>query len=228
MVEGCYDIHMLTTRRLRTKRIADTLIVVGAISLLLSGLIYIRRPKPGPPAGVQSVAVDQAPSSVKPSAHEIAKYSVPATLPKYIVIPAIDLHKTRVIQLDLLSNGEIATPNNSFDTGWYDRSSKPGQPGAMFIFGHVAGWKVPGIFSNLKDLKSGDEISITRSDDQVYTYQVQSLKIYPYNKVDMRSVLSPVDSSKPGLNLMTCTGQIIAGTNTFDERLVVFTSLIKS
>ena len=29
-----------------------------------------------------------------------------------------------------------------------------------------------------------------------------------------------------GLNLMTCTGEAIAGTSEFNERLVVFTSLV--
>lgn len=44
----------------------------------------------------------------------------------------------------------------------------------------------------------------------------------------MNKTLSPINSQTPGLNLMTCTGQVIKGTSEFNERLVVFTSLISS
>jgi LPXTG-site transpeptidase (sortase) family protein len=96
------------------------------------------------------------------------------------------------------------------------------------LFGHVSSWKANGVFYNLKKLQTGKRIIITRGDSQVFTYQVISSKTYPYNNVDMKAVLSPVDPSRPGLNLMTCTGNIIKGTNEFNERVVVFTSLVKS
>ena len=44
----------------------------------------------------------------------------------------------------------------------------------------------------------------------------------------MSQVLSPVNPTKPGLNLITCTGQVISGTSEFNERLVVYTSLVKA
>jgi sortase A len=96
----------------------------------------------------------------------------------------------------------------------------------MFIYGHVSSWTNDGVFYNLKKLKAGDTITITRGDNTTYNYQVVSVKIYPYNNVDMEQVLAPIDASKPGLNLMTCTGQVIKGTSEFNERLVVFTSLV--
>jgi hypothetical protein len=42
----------------------------------------------------------------------------------------------------------------------------------------------------------------------------------------MQQVLSSVNPDQPGLNLMTCTGQVIKGTSQFNERLVVFTTLV--
>jgi LPXTG-site transpeptidase (sortase) family protein len=127
-----------------------------------------------------------------------------------------------------MKSGQIAVPDNIYDTGWYDGSSKPGQPGAMFIYGHVSSWTADGVFYNLKKLKTGDQIIVTRGDNTTFTYQVSLTKIYPYNNVDMNTVLAPVNPAKPGLNLMSCTGQVIKGTSEFNERLVVFTSLISS
>ncbi len=127
-----------------------------------------------------------------------------------------------------MSNGAIGVPDNIYETGWYDGSSRPGQVGAMFIYGHVSSWTANGIFYNLKKLQPGDGITITRGDNTTYTYKVVASKVYPYNAVDMNAALSPIDKTKPGLNLMTCTGQVIKGTSDFNERLVVFTSLVQT
>jgi sortase (surface protein transpeptidase) len=103
-------------------------------------------------------------------------------------------------------------PDNIYETGWYDGSSKPGQAGAMFIYGHVSSWTANGIFYSLKKLIPGYQITIIRGDNITYTYQVVSTKIYPYNNVNMSQVLAPINSNKPGLNLMTCTGQVMSVT----------------
>ena len=204
------------------------LIIIGIIGLIIAAGMYFHKSSYGPPANISSVSVAAAPSSVKPPASTVNSYSVPPTDPKYIAIPAISINKVPIIKLGLLKTGAIATPNNIFETGWYDASSKPGQAGAMFIYGHVSSWSANGIFYNLKKLVAGDQVTITRGDNTNYTYQVVSTKIYPYNNVDMGQVLSPINSSTPGLNLMTCTGQVIKGTSEFNERLVVFTSLVSS
>jgi sortase A len=208
--------------------ISYTLLVFGVAGLITSGYLYVHRSGPPGNLAISSVDVASAPSSVKPAAQVVASYSVAPSLPKYISIPAIGISNTRIIRLGILANGQIATPDNIFDTGWYDGSAKPGQAGAMFIYGHVSSWTADGIFYNLKKLKPGDDITITRGDNQIFTYQVVTSKIYPYMNVDMSAVLSPVNPSIPGLNLMTCTGQVISGTSEFNERLVVFTSLVKS
>jgi LPXTG-site transpeptidase (sortase) family protein len=131
------------------------------------------------------------------------------------------------MSLGVVKNNQIAVPDNIYDAGWYNGSAKPGQKGAMFIYGHVSSWKAKGIFYNLKKLKPGDSITVTRGDDSTFTYKVVTTKIYPYNNVDMKQVLAPADQNKPGLNLMTCTGKIIKNTSEFEQRLVVFTTLVK-
>jgi sortase (surface protein transpeptidase) len=203
-------------------------IIVGVIGLVISGILYTHRSGPPHNLTISQVDVTPAPSSVKPTAKAIASYTVAPTSPKYISVPAIGISNTRIIRLGILANGQIATPDDIFDTGWYDASAKPGQAGAMFIYGHVSSWTANGIFYNLKKLTPGDDITITRGDNQTFTYQVVATKIYPYMNVDMSAVLAPINPNLPGLNLMTCTGQVIAGTSEFNERLVVFTSLVKS
>lgn len=187
----------------------------------MAAVLWLRQPhQPAPQSPDTSHA---APKASHPSQNDIDNYTVAADLPRYITIPTINIPKTRVMQLGLTKNNEIAVPGNIYDAGWYNRSAKPGQLGAMFIYGHVSSWQANGIFYNLKRLKPGDTVNITRGDGKTFTYQVVSSKIYPYNSVDMKAVLTPVVSGTPGLNLMTCTGKIIKGTSEFNERLVVFT-----
>jgi LPXTG-site transpeptidase (sortase) family protein len=219
---------MLRIRKiLRRNFVAVFLLTLGVAGLAVSLFLYVHKPTVNKiDTSSPTVDANSIPSSAKPTRQAVANYSVPPANPKYIAIPAIHVANTPVIKLGLQGNGAIATPNNIYLTGWYDASSKPGQKGAMFIYGHVSSWTANGVFYDLKNLHVGDAITITRGDNTTYTYKVLSSKTYPYNKVDMSRVLSPVEPNKPGLNLMTCTGKLIKGTSQFDQRLVVFTTLV--
>ena len=229
-ISNCYDIWVRKTRRLTSHRpnLAILLIAFGLVLAATAAAMafYDHKTSPKPPSEA-SISSSVA-SSVKPSPQAVANYSVPPKDPKYIAIPSIGISSTPILNLGLASNGAIATPDNIYETGWYDKSSQPGQPGAIFIYGHVSNWSANGIFYNLKSLKPGDDITITRGDSTTYVYRVATSKVYPYNAVDMNTVLSPIDKTKPGLNLMTCTGQVMKGTSDFNERLVVFASLVRS
>jgi sortase (surface protein transpeptidase) len=69
-------------------------------------------------------------------------------------------------------------------------------------------------------------MSIQTGSGTTYNYKVVKTVIYKTNAVDMNAAISPVDPNKPGLNLVTCTGDVIAGTSRFSERLIVFTEQI--
>lgn len=161
------------------------------------------------------------PSTTKPALDAFASYTVAANLPRYIFIPKLSVQAI-VRPLGLTANGQLATPDNVYDTGWYTGSSTPGQPGAMVIDGHVSSWTTNGVFYGLKTLEAGDTIQVEQGDGVIINYSVVEKRVYDYQQVDMSAVLSPVDTSKPGLNLITCTGDVIKGTNEFDERIVIF------
>jgi sortase A len=220
----------MTRHKQSSKRttISWLLISLGVLGLIVSFFLYLHQTDPPSSTITHGVDVTSAPSSVKPKPNVVASYTVPPTNPRYISIPAIGLSQSRVVELGLTHNNQIATPDNIYDTGWFNGSAKPGQNGAMFIYGHVSSWTANGAFHNLKKLRQGDNISITRGDGTTYVYQVVSSKVYPYNAVNMQEVLSPIMTNKPGLNLMTCTGAIIKGTSEFEKRLVVFTKLLSS
>lgn len=160
-------------------------------------------------------------STVKPSAKAVAAYAVAPTLPKYLKIPAIGVY-ARILQVGILANGALGTPNNVYDTAWYTGSAQPGQPGATLIDGHVSSWTSNGVFYNLHKLVAGDTIQIVKGDNSVINYQVVNTQTYNSNNVNMQAAITPVDPSVSGLNIITCTGDVIKGTSQFDKRVIVF------
>lgn len=163
------------------------------------------------------------PSIVQPSELEIANYNVPPESPRYLSIPKLNV-KARVKPLGINDKNQLRSPDNIYDTGWYTGSSKPGEAGAMLIDGHVSSWSAHGVFYSLKTLNFGDQITIERGDGKKFSYKVITTRVYDFKHVDMAAALRAVDSSRPGLNLITCDGEVIKGTNEFNKRLIVFAS----
>ncbi|MBI2040198.1 class E sortase [Candidatus Microgenomates bacterium] len=100
-------------------------------------------------------------------------------------------------------------------------SALPGEKGNVFISGHSALSQFfsmkKAVFSNLSDLKKGDQVSISAGGIE-FTYQVLSVKIVDPSDV---SVIAPPDTSGRYLSLMTC---VPPGLNT--KRLVVLAKMI--
>jgi sortase A len=209
---------------LSANKLAWLLILISVACFTVSGIWYLR--KSAPPTPRPAANGISAPSSVRPTPKEIETYAVAPDLPKFISIPTIGVRPARVMPLGPLKSNSIAAPANMHDAGWYNGSAKPGQDGAVFIYGHLSSWESKGLFYDLKKLKAGDNIIIARGDDVKFTYRVHSTKIYAHNAVDMNAVLTAATPGKQGLNLMTCSGHVIKGTSEFSERLVVFASLV--
>jgi hypothetical protein len=163
-------------------------------------------------------------STVKPTTNALADYVVAPNLPRYIIIPKLNVD-ARVLSVGVNANGALGTPDNVYDTAWYNESAQPGQPGAMLIDGHVSSWTAHGVFYGIKTLTPGDIIKIQRGDGTVFTYNVVRSQIFQSSNVDMTSAMTPVVTGQPGLNLITCTGDVIPGTNEFNERIVVYATL---
>ena len=174
-----------------------------------------------------SAAAAPALSTVNITTSDLSNYVVAPKLPRYIIIPKLGVY-ARVLSVGVTSTGALGTPSNVYDTAWYNESAEPGQPGAMLIDGHVSSWTANGVFYGIKTLVAGDIIKVESGDSTIFTYQVVKSKVYSSGNVDMAAAMTPVDPGTPGLNLITCTGDVIPGTSEFNERIVVFATQIGS
>jgi LPXTG-site transpeptidase (sortase) family protein len=162
----------------------------------------------------------------KPDDDEVRSYNVAPDMPRYIIIPSINVH-ARILHIGLDKDGEMQTPSKIHDTGWYTGSSKPGSGlGASIIDGHVAGATQNGVFYDLKSLKSGDVVTVEKGDGSRVDYQVVRKEILDTDKVDMNKMFKTANEDKHGLNLISCTGNFDSKTKTYSQRIMIFTEVM--
>lgn len=162
------------------------------------------------------------PTDIKPKdKNYLQNYKVAAALPRLLTIKKIGV-TARVLQVGVDKDNQMGVPTTAYDVAWYNGSSRPGEMGAMIIDGHVQGVGGGAIFTNLKKLVAGDTVTVERGDGKVLNYTVAKVETVPVDKVDMGSLLVSVDTSKPGLNLITCGGNYDTKSDSFDSRTIVY------
>lgn len=159
--------------------------------------------RPGPVSAVSTLAAPQV-----------------GAIPKSIRIPDAQVD-AQVEQIDIV-NGVMQDPTGPWVVSWYKETAKLGQSGNVVMAGHVDYWNVgPSVFQNVKDLKSGDSISITGADGKVYTYAVDWNKLY--NADADAQTIQDIVGATPGQNLtlITCGGTFNYDTGHYLQRRVV-------
>lgn len=205
----------------KLRLLANLLFLVATIVLAFGIIISLVQANKHPGGHNSPDQPNTAPSTDEPSPENFNSHQVAPDQPRYISIPAISVSAI-VKPTGVSADNQIMSPTNVYETGWYNGSTKPGQAGAMLVSGHVSSWQTSGVFYDLKLLQPGDQITIERGDGAKFIYTVSKSETYDAGNVDMEAAMSPIDPNKPGLNLITCAGKVIEGTNEFDKRIVVF------
>lgn len=173
------------------------------------------------PIATAQVDVDETPVTTEKK----AEHTAAPTHPKLVTIPALQITDARVFGVGVTSNGEVDTPHNIYDIGWYTKSSQPGEDlGAVLIDGHNGGPTKDGIFKRLPELAIGSLITIERGDGKKVTYVVKENKtvdVEELNNGGMEELARSAEGGSQGLNLISCTGKWIPAKETYDKRVIV-------
>ena len=156
----------------------------------------------------------------EPTATEVAEYTVAPDRPRYLTIERLGVKKSRILPMGVNTAGELDTPNNIFEVGWYEGSSKPGEGGTMIIDGHNGGPHVYGVFKNLPDLMEGDIIQVERGDGEIFKYRVAENKAVPLTESNdyMSTAAKSPESGKESVTLISCTGEWSQAQGTYLSR----------
>lgn len=165
---------------------------------------------------------------VEPTEEEKLEYTVAADRPRYLTIEKLGVYQARILAVGINSRGEMATPNNIFDVGWYDASGKPGMGGTMVMDGHNGGPNVHGVFKELPKLMKGDIIQIERGDGTLFKYKVVENVEVPLEDatVYMNTAMKSPEVGKESVTLITCSGDWSAAQSTYLSRQFVRAVLI--
>ena len=145
----------------------------------------------------------------QPTETEVHEYTVAPDRPRYLTIERLGIYKARILAVGINAKGEMDTPRNVYDVGWYQDSGKPGMGGTMVIDGHNGGPHVRGVFKNLPSLVIGDIIQVDRGDGAIYKFAVVENKTVLLSEADayMNIAMRSPEAGKESLTLITCTGE---------------------
>jgi LPXTG-site transpeptidase (sortase) family protein len=142
--------------------------------------------------------------------------------PIRLKIPKLKID-VKVLALGMTSLGDMSTPSNLKDVGWYKNGPHPGEQGSSVITGHL-GVGGPGVFMDLHVLTAGDSLSIVDDKGQTNAFVVRETRIYNPNDWAQEAFTSSEGSH---LNLITCTGTWNEVEKQFSNRLIVFADKVK-
>jgi len=178
-------------------------------------------------APTASTAPPAAPSSTPAAAAQAPAQPavLPASAPVSLEIPSIGV-STDLLKLGLRDNQSLEVPPDGpgAPASWYDQSPTPGDRGPAVMLGHVnATGGGAGVFADLRTLKAGDRMNVTREDGSIAVFEFQRGEAYLKDEFPTLTVYGNTPGSE--LRLITCDGYN-SETGEFDDNYVVYATLV--
>ena len=210
------DLFRATARR----RLALVLLLVVGGGMIT--FILLPRGEPSGPASSETppagrvIAVDPIPG---PSPVVAASAPGKQYAPMTIRIPVIAA-SAPVDPLGLNRDGTLQVPTDFDRAGWYTGRPPPGATGPAIIVAHVDSKSGPVVFARLRQLKPGDEVTVTRADRSAVVFVVDRVESHPKNAFPTSAVYDPTPGST--LRLITCGGSFDRTAGHYRDNVIAF------
>lgn len=143
----------------------------------------------------------------------------PQFAPMRISIPAIGA-SAPVDPLGLNGDGTLQVPLDFGRAGYYTGRPPPGATGPAIIVAHVDSKSGPAVFARLRDLRPGDEVTVTRADGSDVGFVIDRLESHPKNAFPTAAVYDPTPGAT--LRLITCGGSFDRRAGHYRDNLIAF------
>jgi hypothetical protein len=187
-----------------------------------------------PPADAKSLARPAVVASASAPASASAKtgaspspelaLALSRSAPKRISILEIAVNAP-FVPLDIGPSGQLDAPppNDNNLVGWFKGGAAPGERGTSIVAGHVDTKTGPAVFMQLRMVKPGSTVDITREDGIIATFKVDSVEVF--SKADFPNKRVYADTTTPQLRLITCGGVYDRKAKDYKDNVVVFAHL---
>ena len=173
---------------------------------------------PGPPDAGRGMDLPMPPPAL------VDRSWLPDNAPIHLRIQRIGVDAA-IESVGLVGKGVMDVPQSLADAGWLRSGVAPGSPGNAVIDGHRDGITgQPAAFWSLGRLRSGDRIFVVTADGHELQFMVTNIGRYDRRNLPLVSVFGP--SQQAHLNLITCAGPYLRSGGGYQDRLVVFTTLV--
>jgi hypothetical protein len=200
------------------------------IIAVLSGVLLwpAGRPANQPTAShpvAATALVDSAATSASTSLQVPVEPTAPAAtpnLPTRVTVARLGIDSP-LEPLGLLADGSLQSPTKWQEAGWYAEGVRPGAIGPAVIAGHVDSVTGPAVFYRLREMRVGDDITVTDAGGSARHFTVTDVKEYPKTAFPTAEVYGP--TVLPVLRLVTCTGDFDYKARSYLDNLVVSAAL---
>ncbi|MBV9920635.1 MAG: class F sortase [Pseudonocardia sp.] len=169
-----------------------------------------------PPAA--ATASPPAPEAVLETVGALS-YSPPVGLR----IPTIGV-TSGFVAVGLDAAGTLEVPQAADLVGWYTDAPTPGERGPAVATAHVDWKHKNGVFHDLARVQPGNDVIIKRADGLSVTFRVNRVEEYPKTQFPVNEVYGSTAAAE--LRLITCGGRFDDKTNSYDDNVVVYASMI--
>lgn len=178
-------------------------------------------PAPAAPAPASSPAA-AVPRQAAPSLATAPALS--RSVPTRLKIPAIAVDAP-FTPLSIGASGRLDAPppNDKNLVGWFKGGVTPGERGASIVAGHVDTQTGPAVFLQLRFLRPGATVDITRTDGTVASFKVDTVETFSKAKFPDKRVYA--DTPDAQLRLITCGGEYDKKAKDYEDNVVVFAHL---
>ncbi|MFI8273804.1 class F sortase [Streptomyces sp. NPDC085929] len=178
---------------------------------------------PTPPPHI-AAATAPAPAAASSAGASAPAAPLPASEPVRVRIPAAGVDAGPLLELGLAANGAVEVPSvaDGNRIGWYTKGVTPGETGPAVLIGHFDTARGPAVLRNVSKIRTGDEITVSRTDGTTAVFRVRELE-----QVDKKSFPTAKvygNTARPELRVITCGGEITEGHR--PDNIIVYADLV--
>ena len=181
----------------------------------------------GPSAPVTpAVSATPAATSQSPAPSPTEAGVLPKAKPLSLEVPSIGVHTGELMDLGINPDNSLQVPPDAKSAGWFTEAPTPGEAGPAVIAGHVDYNHVPGVFTRLHALKTGQEALVRRADGTTAVFTIYQVDLYPKSDFPTDKVYG--DTAGPELRLITCGGSFDRTARQYTGNVVAYGKLTRA